>query len=324
MSATAARWVDHVIGDIPIRQWVLTLPHPLRYLLAYDPSLCTAVLRAFICSVFGWLRRTAKTELGLRSVNDAHPAALTVVQRVSSHLGLNPHFHTLASDGVYVEDTTGRLVFRALPAPSKADVTAVAWATLQGTLAVLRKRGIWFDDDPAEDKLAQDQPGLAAIAAASISGMLRSKRSERAVDLFAHAANDDVVPQAQTPGYGFNVHAAVRIGAHDRTGREKICRYVTRPELSQGRVSVGVDGQVQITLKRAWSDGRTAVSFAPMVFMARLAAMVPPPRMHRTRYHGLWAPHAGRRVEATPVVEPADCGHAKLCAPEQTKRKRYD
>ncbi|MBI3178738.1 MAG: transposase, partial [Deltaproteobacteria bacterium] len=298
MNETALFWVDSVIGPVPVRQWVLSLPHPLRYLVAYDKSLCTAVLGAFIRSVFGWLRRTAKKELGLRSVHDAHPAAATVVQRASSHLALNPHFHTLAADGVYVEEQ-GRLVFRALPQPTPADVAQVAWDVCRKTLAVLSRRGMWLDQDPAEDRFAQDEPGLAACYAASMSGALlvRKDAQPRPMSFYALAASDGDKAQAGEAGYGFNVHAGVRIRADDRSGLERLCRYVTRPALSQRRLAMLPSGDVQLALKKPWSDGTTSVVFEPLAFMARLASMVPPPRMHRTRYHGLWAPHAARRAE---------------------------
>jgi hypothetical protein len=39
MNEGAANLVDHVLPDVPIRQWVLTLPHPLRFLLAFDGHL---------------------------------------------------------------------------------------------------------------------------------------------------------------------------------------------------------------------------------------------------------------------------------------------
>ena len=35
--------------------------------------------------------------------------------------------------------------------------------------------------------------------------------------------------------------------------------------------------------------------------MARLAALVPPPRMHLTRYHGVFAPHSRLRAAITPA-----------------------
>ena len=48
MSDGAAFLGDHVLGDTPVRHWVLSLPPPLRYHLAYDPSLVSDVLTAFL------------------------------------------------------------------------------------------------------------------------------------------------------------------------------------------------------------------------------------------------------------------------------------
>jgi hypothetical protein len=59
MSALAAQLVDRVIPHVPVRQWVLSLPWALRYQLAFDASLCRAVLAVFLRGVFGWLAATA-------------------------------------------------------------------------------------------------------------------------------------------------------------------------------------------------------------------------------------------------------------------------
>ncbi|MCU0923151.1 MAG: hypothetical protein MUF16_22995 [Burkholderiaceae bacterium] len=45
MSQTAAHLVDHVIPHVPVRQWVLPLPIPLRLLLAAQPELASPVLQ---------------------------------------------------------------------------------------------------------------------------------------------------------------------------------------------------------------------------------------------------------------------------------------
>jgi hypothetical protein len=47
----AARLTDRVIPLVPVRQWVLTLPHPLRARLAFDPSVTTLVLRELTAAV---------------------------------------------------------------------------------------------------------------------------------------------------------------------------------------------------------------------------------------------------------------------------------
>lgn len=45
MAQTAAHLVDHVIPRVPVRQWVLSFPIPLRILLAADPQLLSEVLQ---------------------------------------------------------------------------------------------------------------------------------------------------------------------------------------------------------------------------------------------------------------------------------------
>ena len=50
-------------------------------------------------------------------------------------------------------------------------------------------------------------------------------------------------------------------------------------------------------LKRAFSDGTTHVLFEPHDFIARLAALVPRPKAHLVRYHGVFAPNAHQRAD---------------------------
>jgi Protein of unknown function (DUF420)/Transposase zinc-binding domain len=59
MSGLAAHLVDRVLPHVPIRQWVFTVPVPIRYRLAFDAALTRAVLRVFLRTVFGWQRRRA-------------------------------------------------------------------------------------------------------------------------------------------------------------------------------------------------------------------------------------------------------------------------
>jgi len=48
MTERAARLVESVLPRVPVRQWVLSLPYRLRYLLAWDHRLCRAVLSVFV------------------------------------------------------------------------------------------------------------------------------------------------------------------------------------------------------------------------------------------------------------------------------------
>jgi hypothetical protein len=95
---------------------------------------------------------------------------------------------------------------------------------------------------------------------------------------------------------GFSLHAAVRIEAHERKRLERLCRYITRPPLSDERIRVNAAGQVQLELKTPWRDGTTHLVMSPLEFMQRLAALVPRPRLHLIRYHGVLAPNAKLRA----------------------------
>ncbi|MBK9665550.1 MAG: transposase [Gammaproteobacteria bacterium] len=53
-------------------------------------------------------------------------------------------------------------------------------------------------------------------------------------------------------------------------------------------------------LKTPYRDGTTHVVFEPLDFIARLAALVPRPRVNLTRYHGVLAPNHRWRAEVTP------------------------
>jgi len=65
------------------------------------------------------------------------------------------------------------------------------------------------------------------------------------------------------------------------------------------RLALSASGQVRYTLEKPWRDGTTHVVLEPLDFIARLAALVPPPRRHLTRYHGAFAPNSGLRALIT-------------------------
>ncbi|MBK9685605.1 MAG: transposase [Betaproteobacteria bacterium] len=96
------------------------------------------------------------------------------------------------------------------------------------------------------------------------------------------------------------LHAAVRVEAHDRKRLEQLCRYITRPALSDERVQVNAAGQVELKLKTPWRDGTTHLVLSPLEFMQRLAALVPRPRLHLIRFHGVLAPNAKLRSLVVP------------------------
>jgi hypothetical protein len=68
---------------------------------------------------------------------------------------------------------------------------------------------------------------------------------------------------------GFSLHAAVRREANDRKWLEQVCRYITRPALSDERVQRNATGQVELKRKTPWRDGTTHLVMSPMEYMQR-------------------------------------------------------
>ncbi len=59
-------------------------------------------------------------------------------------------------------------------------------------------------------------------------------------------------------------------------------------------------GDVVLQLKTPYRDGTTHVVMAPLEFLQRLAALVPRPRLHLIRFHGVLAPNATLRAQIVP------------------------
>ena len=66
-----------------------------------------------------------------------------------------------------------------------------------------------------------------------------------------------------------------------------------------------------LQLKSPWRDGTTHLVLSPQEFMQRLVALVPRPRLHLTRFHGVLAPNAGLRAAVVPGPVRQPSQHAK-------------
>jgi len=106
MAETAALLTDEVLPERPLRQWVLSLPIALRFLLATDPDAWTLVLGAAYRTISGYLLEMAGVT---RATGDT--GAVTLIQRLGSALNLNVHLHMIFVDGAYRSDGSAPPVF---------------------------------------------------------------------------------------------------------------------------------------------------------------------------------------------------------------------
>ena len=98
----------------------------------------------------------------------------------------------------------------------------------------------------------------------------------------------------------FSLHAGVAARADQRDKLERLCRYICQPAVSERRFSLTPNGNVRYELKTPYRDGTTHVIFEPLDFIAKLAALVPPPRANLTRFHGVFAPNSRYRARVVP------------------------
>lgn len=90
--------------------------------------------------------------------------------------------------------------------------------------------------------------------------------------------------------------------------RQKLCRYIARPAIALERLTLNANGQVVYSLKKPYDDGTTHIVMAPLELLEKIAAIIPRPRVHLTRFHGVLAPHYAHRkiiVPKQPEVLPA-------------------
>jgi len=92
------------------------------------------------------------------------------------------------------------------------------------------------------------------------------------------------------------VQVSVAAEAHEGQKLERLCRYIARPAISEKRLSISPQGRVRYQLKTPWKNGTTHVDFEPVDFIAKLAALVPAPRAHLTRFHGVLTTKARGQV----------------------------
>jgi hypothetical protein len=208
------------------------------------------------------------------------------------------------ADGVWEDNCGAGPQFQPLGEPDTGEVADVAADAARRIGVLLGKRGLGEEVEEA-GSLLQDCPGLADLMAASIQGRtLRGKRQARLGSAGAVDADPEGLPDQCAAVSGFSLHAGVVAAAGDRSRLESLCRYAARPAFSSERLRRLPDGRLAYRLKRPWRDGTTEAVFEPEDLLARLAALVPPPRAHAVRYYGVFAPGAAFRPSIVPGGAP--------------------
>lgn len=292
---SAAHLCDAVLPVCPYRQWTLSLPYGLRLRLIRDGALFTKVIRTFVRTVFSWQRRQAKT-LGHPEV---HTGSVTMAQRFGSLLQLNPHAHTWIPDGAFVEDEEGELSFVTLPPPTEEDIATLCQRVAQ------RITKLCAADDDDESFVDDDEAVMASVQAEAVRAPVRQPH------FFDHVPEPKEHKRSRSPlcaqHHGFSLHAGLWVEAKERKKLERLLRYGSRPPFAQKRLSLLPSGKVRLKLRKPYYTGQTQLVLEPEAFLRRLFAIIPPPRWHLTRFHGIFSGHhrlRGRLAAVLPEPPP--------------------
>lgn len=315
MCSTAAHLTDRVFPDVPIRQWVLSVPYELRLLLARNAAALSAVGRIFVREIWRWQREQFGASLMHGRRENASPppnirgGAVCFPQRFGGSLNLNVHYHVAVPDGVFSREPESPqgVVFHQLAIPNHSDLETIGHTVELRVLRWLRRGGLLDAEEaePAEHDAEPQRDALDACLRGSLGiGELSSLPGSASP---AGQGNDENSPASNPRSLtgvlasrrarsarGFDIHAGVSVAAQDREGRERLLRYCARPPLSLERLSVLADGRVAYRIKNPRGQ-QTHRVMSPIQFLARLCALIPPPRHPLVRFHGVFAPHSSWR-----------------------------
>lgn len=219
MSQTAAHLVDDVVPHVPVRQWVLSLPIPLRVLLAAQPELVTPVLQVVQRVVTRHLLDAADLK-----TDEGHGGAVTLIQCFGSAANLNIHLHCLVLDGVYRCGADGVPSCVEVHAPTDDELHALLQTAIARLMNMLTRRGVLVEDmgqtylaEPDAD--GEEARTLRPLQAAAITCRIAfgPRAWQKVLTLTGAMPRETTARQALCADIdGFSLHGAVRIEAHDR------------------------------------------------------------------------------------------------------------
>ena len=144
-----------------------------------------------------------------------------------------------------------------------------------------------FDPDPAGSVIFRAATGLDANALAQVQACVRRRLLCSFVRRGLLPGNDARAMGQWEHDGGFSVDASVRIEAADRAGRERLLRYCARPPFALDRLRELDPERLLYEATKPGPGGSGPLLLTPLQLLDRLAALVPPPRIHRHRYHGV-------------------------------------
>lgn len=277
-----------LLPQVSYRQWTLSVPSSLRWPVMKDIKLLRHVEKRLLRAIFRWQRQKAKA-LGMKG--EAFGGAVSQLQLFSSSLALQPHWHVLVPEGVWVNQT-----FVELPAPDIHDVEAVLLRLLQTVERLFHK-------EEENQEIPQDA--------------LERLQREGAQLKFAWPGLPTLRGHLTAIGGGFSLHAGTWVHKNDRQNLARLVGYGARGPISEVRLSRKDDGNYQYLTKKGHS---LTLSAADLV--RRLVWLTPPRRVHLTNFHGGFSSHSKLRGLITQKPQASDGETPRMTKVKTRKARR--
>ena len=224
---------------------------------------------------------------------------MTVIQKFGGSINVNPHYHMLWVDGLY--DVSGaNAIFHELT-PTNNDIINLVEMLSQRILRSLKRKGYPVDDSSTQTEIEDET--LDDIQSASVQSLIaigeRRGKKVRRIGVAETGNFEGAILEGErcATHRGFSLHGNVSCEAHEREKLEHMVRYIARPPVAMDRLAQRADGLISYRMKKKYRDGTEMLLFSPLELIEKLAAIVPRPRVHTTRYHGAFAPHSKNRAK---------------------------
>lgn len=326
MNEGAAFLVDHVFPQVPIRQWVVSFPMPLRFWMGRNPRLATVALQIFQRILKRHYIQCAKK---LGAERDLQTGSITMVQRFGGSLNLNIHFHILSLDGVYQisGEPDDPPKFIETGRPKNEDILKIIKTFQLRMLKLLQRRELVqkHESENGGEPTLEPENIETILQGASVAYKIatgpNSGQKVRKVGSLG-LISDEPFKSGELSAVlgGYSIHAATYVHKNNRTDLERLCRYILRPPVAEERCEIKGD-KVLYHFKSAWRDGTKAIELTGSEFIEKLVAIIPQPRIHLTRFHGILAPHSKHRSKIVPNQVPAheSCEHEEKQKPKKPR-----
>jgi hypothetical protein len=314
MNEGAAFLVDHVFPQVPVRQWVVSFPMPLRFWMARNPRLATAALHIFQRIL---KRHYIECVKKLSTEGNLQTGSITMIQRFGGALNLNIHFHILSLDGAYQISNTPNATpaFIETGRPKNEEMLNIIKTFQMRMLKLLQRRGLVQKNESENggDALPETPTIETVLQGASVQYRIatgpNSGQKVRKIGSLG-LVSDEPFKAGDLSAVlgGYSIHAATYVHKNNRTELERLCRYILRPPVAEQRVEIKAD-KILYHFKSAWRDGTKAIELTGPEFIEKLVAIIPQPRIHLTRFHGVLAPHSKVRslIVPNPISVNATC-----------------